>query len=673
LKTIVSSHTIIAAKSNNNDAKINKEANMARILLIAPYPGLKELFIEITQETGKKVEIEIGELTKGLAIAREREKEGWDAIISHGTTARLLQQHCHIPVVEVRSSGYDMLRTLMLLKGFPGKIGVVGSHGFIQGAETVGTLLDMDLSFFLTEKEEDNETVLQQAAVQGVQTIISEVISQVDAANYGLHTFSVVPGREAVIEAINEAERISTYTAREKATHFLYENIFRGYEDGIVAIDAKRNKMIANKKAEVLLGIEAELNSENTGEATTLCFQFDDIVIQGQLSTEEICNISGKEILVKKRVIIDKDEVVGAFAILKEIDELKRTESRLRRIVYGPKRAQTRFTDLIATTEEMKSQIETARLFSKYETPVLIYGEPGVGKQSLAEAIHNDSPRRDRPFLILDCGTLCDSDLQTDLFGEDGAELFNTARGGTIYLSSIEKLSPDVQDKLIHLLQEAKKKQAGNPELSPFFPRIIASNSRELQFEIKRGRFRKELYRMLSGGTLRIPSLRERKADIPELVRWFIASFNMREGKQIVGVRPEVMAQLTEAPWPENVRQLKSTVEKLCQTGRGMFIEAAEAEDILRELFTVPEPSLEAEEETSGQTSAKPEISRKPSSNREHTESNAFSIQIENKTLEELEAEIIMRVLEEEHNNQSQAAKRLGINRTTLWRKINKA
>lgn len=645
---------------------------MAHILVIAPSSGLKELFIEASLKLQQEITVEIGKEQEGLTIAQQQEKNGYDVIISHGATARLLHQHCRLPVVEVHTSGYDMIRTLTLLQGFPGKIGILGSDSILQGAETIGTLLAMPLAFFPVEQEEERLPVVQQAASQGIQAIVSDIIGQAEAASYGVHVLAIIPGQEAVISALKEAKRLGAAISRTKQQHMLLTGILSEYEDAIVAVNDKEVIQLVNKKAESLLNIEAEQVMENLASEMHPLLRFADMIKAQSSPIEEIHSVAGQNMLVKKRLLYLDGKPIGAVAICKEMSRLRQLENRMSHLSFTPQQSRVHFPHLIATTEEMGETIETARLFSKHDTPILVYGEKGTGKQSLAEAIHNESSRREGPFLVLDCMAI-DEGMAEELFeeaGEEGTNIFTLAKGGTLYLQDVGSMPLVLQDRLIHLLQRCySMEQIDHLQSSASSPRLIAAHFCDLKSEVEAGRFREELYRLLHGGVLRLPPLRERKQDIPELIRWFIVSFNMQEGKQIVGVRPEVTARLKEAPWPENIRQLKDVTEKLCRAATGLFIEGEEAEATIQELFTVPEPTERRKPEPS-ELRVEERVHKEERKQMLPSENVGSGIDITGKTLEELEVEIILRVLKEENNNQSQAAKRLGINRTTLWRKI---
>ncbi|MBO8163597.1 MAG: PrpR N-terminal domain-containing protein [Brevibacillus sp.] len=618
---------------------------MERILVIAPYQGLKDTFLDVSRELNKEIHVEVGDLYKGLSIAKSMEEKDFDVIISRGATARLLRKHCNLPVVEVKISGYDILRTLTLVKGYPGKIGLMSYLNTIQGADAIGTLLEMNLSFFPIHEEKEIESGIKKAVEQGVQVIIGDVISTSVATKLGLHAILITSGREAVLESISEAEHMAYYTKREKERRRQFEALINSYPEGIVAIDQDERVYAFNQKAAELFGIRAdEAHGRRAGD-------LHDLLHPGTLyregkPVEEVIVLNGEKVMLRKLPVYSDGRLTGGVAVLQPAADIQRAESRIRQLAAGQEyRAWMHFNHLVATSDAMKETIRLAKQYSKTDVPLIIYGEPGVGKQSIAQAIHNASSRRECPFVFINCEAYTEEQLEVEMLGCEGRGnrpgALELAHGGTLFIDAIGKMPLSIQAKLINIIQEKKVTRLNGTEAIPTDVRIFAAHNQDLKQGIEAGEFRKDLFHLINGGVLTIPPLRERKQDIAELVRWFIASYNSRSGKQIVGVREEVLATFMQFDWYGNVQELKNVVERMCTAASGPFIEREDVDAILNEL--------------SSQQSAQPKQG---------------GLDISGKTLEELEREIILKVLEEEGYNQSQAARRLGINRSTLWRKV---
>ncbi|OES46085.1 PrpR N-terminal domain-containing protein [Domibacillus iocasae] len=620
---------------------------MARILVVAPYEGLKDLFLEVASGLKKDVHIEVGDLYKGLSIAKELENEGYDVIISRGATAHLLRKHCSLPVVEVKITGYDILRTLTLLRGYSGKIGLMSYFNTIQGADVIGTLLEMNLSFFPINEENEIEIGIKKALKEDVQVIIGDVITTSVATSFGLNAILIASGREAVEDSIYEAEQIDFYTKNEKVNREFFESVIKGYPEGLVGIDSHGDIQMLNDKAEKFLGLkESEIKGQKLIKVIPQLYR-EDLFRSNLELTETICILGGEQYVLRRLPLKRQGNMLGDILILEETKEVQRIESRIRRSLFTHSaQPKMHFNNLVAINEEMKRQISAANELSKTNTRILIYGEPGTGKQSLAQAIHNESAQKDFPFVFLNCEAYSEQQLEKEIFGFEGAEqkqgVFEAAHNGTLFIDAIGQLPLSIQAKLINVLTENKVTRINGTHAIPVNVRIISANSFNLNSKLETGQFREDLFHLINGATLLIPPLRNRPEDMSELVLWFIASFNARLGKQIVGVRPEVMNQLKKAKWPGNIQQLKNIIERMCMETTGSFIEKNDVGKILDELFL----------------------------KNDNSDLTSSLININNKTLGELEKEIINQVMEEEGFNQSRAAKRLGINRSTLWRKI---
>ncbi|HZG70201.1 MAG TPA: PrpR N-terminal domain-containing protein, partial [Chondromyces sp.] len=377
---------------------------MARILVIAPYSGLKDLFLEVNADLKKQIQVEVGDLYKGLSIAKEMEDEEFDVIISRGATAHLLRQHCNIPVIEMKISGYDIFRTLTLVKGYPGKIGLMSYFNTIEGADVVGTLLEMDLSFYPIDREDDIESGIRKSIEEGVQVIIGDVITTTTAANFGLHSILIISGRESVIAAIEEAEQVAYYTKKEKKERQFFEAIASSYHEGMIAVDNTGKVQLLNKQAEIYLGTnEKELVGEQIEKINPL-LSVTDILSGRKEDTEEVCTLYGEDFVLRKRALYDNKDLFGGVIFLERAEEVQRVESQIRhRLFSNQSTAKAHFNQLVAINENVKLQIENAYKLSRNDLAVLIYGEPGSGKQSLAQAIHNESSRKGSPFVFLNC------------------------------------------------------------------------------------------------------------------------------------------------------------------------------------------------------------------------------------------------------------------------------
>jgi transcriptional regulator with PAS, ATPase and Fis domain len=242
-----------------------------------------------------------------------------------------------------------------------------------------------------------------------------------------------------------------------------------------------------------------------------------------------------------------------------------------------------------------------------YDSTVLILGESGTGKELVARAIHAESSRADRPFVAVNCSAYSENLLESELFGHargsfTGAERdrqgrFELANGGTVFLDEIGEISPKLQVKLLRVLQEREIERVGESRSRPVDLRIVAATNRDLQAEVREGRFREDLYYRLNVFTLRLPPLRERTEDIPALADHFLGKLCDRTGKEVRGLSGDVLDAFLRHSWPGNVRELENVVESALVRARGPLLTIADLPEGFRAeaaLAAVPEDRIRA-------------------------------------------------------------------------------
>ncbi len=305
---------------------------------------------------------------------------------------------------------------------------------------------------------------------------------------------------------------------------------------------------------------------------------------------------------------------------------------------------------LVAESPAMREVLDLARRAARSRSTVLITGESGAGKEMVARAVHYHSDRVGQPFVAANCKAFAEGVLESELFGHEkgaftGAErakpgLFERADGGTLFLDEIGEVNSDFQGKLLRVLQERKVQRVGGIEERAVDVRVVAATNRDLRAETAAGRFREDLYFRLAVIPIHLPPLRDRREDVLPLARHFLTKWNKELSRKIVGWTPEVEAYLLRHAWPGNVRELENAIERGVVLARGDRITP---EDLLIDA---------GPDETS--------------SNRQETAENLQSF------LDQAAAERIRAVLKEVHGARLEAARRLGIDRTTLYRLMRK-
>ncbi|NPV69573.1 MAG: sigma 54-interacting transcriptional regulator [Firmicutes bacterium] len=291
---------------------------------------------------------------------------------------------------------------------------------------------------------------------------------------------------------------------------------------------------------------------------------------------------SKAEVLSNASPIFVNGEMVGSVVVfqditkmnrlIKELDERNRLIKQLTNRLEQFQGSEFTFEDIIGESNPMKEAVRIARKVAGTDTTVLIQGESGTGKELFAHAIHNASPRRNGPFIKVNCAAIPENLMESELMGhEQGAYTgasrtkvgkFELADGGTILLDEVGELGIAVQAKLLRLLQFREFERLGGTKPITVDVRILAATNRDLKADVAAGRFREDLFYRLNVVALNVPSLRERVEDIPMLVERFIEQLNRRLGKSVTGILPEAMRLLTGHHWPGNVRELANVLER---------------------------------------------------------------------------------------------------------------
>ena len=306
------------------------------------------------------------------------------------------------------------------------------------------------------------------------------------------------------------------------------------------------------------------------------------------------------------------------------------------------------FPSIVGQGPQVRDVCRLIGLVARTDTTVLVHGESGTGKELVARAIHFRGPFANRPFVAVDCGSLVPTLIESELFGyEKGAftgalksktGLFQSANGGTIFLDEIGELPLELQAKLLRVLQEKEVRPVGSNQKMKVDVRVIAATNRDLEAEYRNGTFRKDLYFRLNVVTVHLPSLRERRSDIPMLVHWFLDRYAPGDSVQVTSAAIKCLLQYD---WPGNVRELENSIERAIALGDRRTIDISDLPPTISSASSSPDAGLEL-----------------PASSLTSTD------------LEDIERATIQRVFEQVKGDKALAGKMLGISRATLYRKL---
>lgn len=547
---------------------------MREILVVAPTQLTYERTRKIIKE--KKfgnVKVIYANLNESLPVV-EKNIEGIQVIVSRGGTYSILKEAYEIPVVEIKVDAYDIIESYSTVKDSNEPLGIVGFKNVIYGFDILEKILNNKITKIEIEKEEYVYSVIEKYRKEGIKTYIGDttVTKVVDKLN--CRGVLIESNDENILRAIEEADEILNAIKVEKERRLKLEAMTNFVHDGIIAVDKNYDITIFNKSAQKILGIEqkkALLHNIKDVIPETLLPQ---VIETMEPEIGEIQNLGKNKIIVNRVPIIVDGEVQGAVSTFQDSEEISSYEHKIRRSLNNNGFAtRYKFEDIIHQSNKMKDCINEAKKYSLYDTPVLINGQSGVGKELFAQSIHTNSRRSSQPFVAVNCAAIPPSLIESEFFGyEEGAftgarrkgkmGVFELAHGGTIFLDEISEIPLELQGRLLRVLQEKQIIRIGGNKVIPVDVKIISASNKNLEEMIENSTFRSDLYFRINILSLYIPSLKEREEDIIKLSEFFINKYSTKYNKIPMNITPEVEELLLQTNYRGNVRELEGIIER---------------------------------------------------------------------------------------------------------------
>lgn len=583
-----------------------------KIMAIAPYEGLIEAIKTAAKAYEDKIELTavLGNLNQSLVWATDAETRGMDLIISRGGTAELLMECSKLPVINIDVSGYDYIRILKLADNIDGEKAFVGFPSITRRAESINTMLQSDIRIFTIQSYDDLEPLLTDLNHKGYSLIIGDVASCRVAREMAINAMLLTSGTESIVDALELALLTQRFLQPWKEQVAVLSGTIDHDGTGIVVIDEKA-KILYSNPAFSLLGVSNTELAGYLGDASA--FREQELIVpkgEGFL-----------KIIMKKLVL--KDNL--CFAMYITMHTYPSTEGTQGIKIYNFKRRGASAATLLNQRGIYdKRCISMSASFSEVDTPFLITGDIGVGKIGMAITIHRLSKRWAQPFIKVNC-LHADPLLAIKTFcGDKDVEI--SLSGGTICFESLESVNIKNQSAL---LDQVLARDGGNW-------RFAATSIGDLEELVTQGKMDLELYRYFSQLITRLPGLNESGQNLKNIVNIYIIEANTKYGRQIAGVTGQAMEFIIKHKWSQNFTSLRQAVTQMVLFAKSDYITLDEAKSVV---FAREPEKPQAVIDLSG-------------------------------NLEEITQQIIFKVLREENGNQTKTAARLGIGRSTLWRKM---
>lgn len=611
--------------------------NKPNLVLVAPNDDISYVANSVIKESRFNCRVVVGNLEQGVELARIAEDTGAEVIISRGGTYLAIQSILKkVPIVQINVTTFDLLEALYNLSYQKGKIGVVGYHNTIYEASLLGKYLNLDIVEIPVEEPLHLEKKLLAEMKKGMKFIIGDTISIQIGRKLGLQGGLISSGKRTIYEALDRAEEIALLRRKDNFTKDRFSAIIDSVGEGIIATDSLKKISHCNQSAINYLNIKSE---KLVGKSI-------EDIIPNFPDNDDVISCGSQQYLVSSEHIgFEGCQEAGFVISIKPIKQIQDTERRLReKLLRHGHIAKNNFTNIVGDSEKIQSIIKKAKKISKSDATVLITGETGVGKEIFAQSIHNESRRANAPFVAVNCASLPESILESELFGyvegsfTDALKggkmgLFELAHRGTIFLDELGDMSVAVQAKVLRVIQEKEVVRLGDNKIIPINIRIIAASNFDLWEAVMKGRFREDLYYRVNVLPLHIPPIKERGKDIV-----LIAEHLLKRLSPSSKLEDNAFIPLLSYHWPGNVRELYNFIQQLVVLHDSEIIRYEDVKHLLSGFKTG------------------------------YIEKWGNYVQTYSKN--NLTNKDIIRALKEAGGNKSKAAESLGINRTTLWRKL---
>lgn len=639
---------------------------MSKIVLIAPGTHIAKYAHQLKAQLKKPQELEIvnTQMENAINYAKKQFKDNVDVIIARGNTAKMLKESkLSFPIVTIPITDFEIIDAIKKAQKKVHKptpcIGYIGLEDVISKIRYFLETLNLKVNLYTVENSEDIERSILEAQKDQVDVLIGGIYTCKLLEKKGIsHVLleSSLSSVQSAYERAKEVQRnINIQKKKLKEKNIILDSVF----DAIISINQKGKITLMNKVAESFFNMRQE---EVVGRSYSIIFKEQEKnIIQKVLTSKEkvlgqVIELNNKQYALGVNPVLISKRNTGAIISLHEINNIQQIENTVRKRLHEmDHNDHYTFDNIRGISFEIQKTIITGKKYSKADANILIIGEPGTGRTTLAKSIHNAGQRKKFPFVSVDCSTLTVDTIQHDLFGSASAlsaeeripGLFELAHGGTLYLAEIPKLNILGQAKLLQVLKDMQIRPIGSRKIIPVNIRILASCSENLYHLMQQGAFQKDLYYLLSTLCLPVPALRQRKGDITYLANYFIEESKNKFKKNIY-LSTESTKILEQFNWEGNITQLKAFCERLVLLSADECISPELVQEQLNDHLYFEHLGVDKI------SSPLPVISK---------DLSGFVINQKRVTAEELKQ------LESFYGgNRTLMAKKLGISRSTLWK-----
>ena len=554
-----------------------------KICLISPTEDLARRAKKLVARRGMDVRVEVAELEAAVSLARRLLAEDDYLFISRRGTRDLLRKSLKIQVVNIPGEASDYIPAIQQLRGEQGLIAFFSFEEDISNElRTICYLLHLKMKHYCFSDSLSCQAAVQQAVADGAAWGLGGVVSERFAKHCDLAYLRVESSDASILHALDTAQQLyitQQENARQQEQLQIqlerYQNILDYTHDAIIAIDEKGRISTTNQIAEQMLQPAQPPFVGRPVEEVLPNTHMTNVLHTGEAELGQMMNIHGTLVSTNRVPIRVGGQVKGVVATFQDIKTLQTAERNIRIKLHEKGLvAKYRFSDILGRSPAIRDAKRLSENFADAQFTVMLYGETGTGKEMFAQSIHNASPRRDGPFVAINCTALNRNLLESELFGYADssftgarrggkAGLFETAHGGTVFLDEIGELPLEFQAPLLRVLQEKEVRRVGDDTVIPVDIRIIGATNRNLLQLVEEGKFRRDLYYRLNVLSVLVPPLRERGDDYLEIARCIYERVLPQHTEEEETVFLRVLDRCRSYAWPGNVRELTNLVERV--------------------------------------------------------------------------------------------------------------
>lgn len=642
---------------------------MIHLLFVVPYPELMEQVKEVVANHPEREKVNADVQALRVDEIPDIPAGTYDAIIARGYTAQktLTKYSETTPTIRVHISGYDIIRSVYECreKYHPKKIAICGLDESLSEAASVCKILGVEANVYAPVRNQDLPQVLNKAIEDGCDALVSGYSANLLAGKMGLNSVVIQTGAAALSQAMDEAIYTVERIRHERVISQMYKTIIYSSDAGLLYVDREGIIRVRNHVARQMNGNVSIMGKPLKMVISWLEPLFCSVMKNGKVETRLI-SIPGSKITVSVKCspVIANNELSGVVFNLTDVTQIQELESQIRRkLSERGLKARYTFDQIIHKSKEIDRVIQLAGRYAASDSNVIIIGETGTGKELFAQSIHNASKRKNGPFVAVNCAALPENLLESELFGYvEGAftgtskggkmGLFEQAHGGTLFLDEVGEISMAIQIKLLRVLQERQVRRIGDNKVINVDVRIISATNKSIRKMADVGQFRRDLVYRLDVLRLFLPPLREREADVELLFVNQLQGMAKRNGQLPVKIEAGVFPLLCQYPFFGNIRELRNIAERVFVLHEGDIINAHDVHEALYPADLDMDPSFAISTGT-----GLAELTETQEQNSE----NFLG-----------EEERLRQALKISGGNKGKAAKLLGIDRSTLWRRMKK-